>query len=182
MDATRISPESHAAIVGVTVGDGASLENTAGKPEEIESTIPQPQAQPSLSAPLTIEEIQRRLNSSEYPVDATCALGYLDSVKNRFQDQPEVYTRFMGIMQDFRTQSIDITGVIKLVSQLFQGHPALFQGFNTFLPEGYRIEAREGETSITVTTPSGVWTQPSGVVAEGGSVDGSSGNGNGSTG
>ena len=44
------------------------------------------------------------------------------------------------------------------MSRLFSGHPALIQGFNTFLPAGYRIECSsdpQQSTFITVTTPSG---------------------------
>lgn len=52
---------------------------------------------------------------------------------------------------------IDTPGVIKRVSQLFNGHPSLIQGFNTFLPVGYRIECSDDYTGglITVTTPTG---------------------------
>lgn len=41
---------------------------------------------------------------------------------------------------------------------LFQGNPALIQGFNTFLPPGYRIELSSDPRNlngITVTTPTG---------------------------
>lgn len=67
--------------------------------------------------------------------------------------------------------SIDTPGVIDRVSTLFRGHPSLIQGFNTFLPPGYRIECRvstnaDGTTGgpgssniITVTTPMGVTTR-----------------------
>jgi paired amphipathic helix protein Sin3a len=47
-------------------------------------------------------------------------------------------------MKEFKTQSIDTTMVIERVSTLFRGHPALINGFNTFLPPGYRIEAQSG--------------------------------------
>jgi paired amphipathic helix protein Sin3a len=52
---------------------------------------------------------------------------------------------------------IDTPGVIERVSQLFAGHPNLIQGFNTFLPPGYRIECGLGDdpNSIRVTTPMG---------------------------
>ncbi|KAJ3524043.1 hypothetical protein NM688_g8631 [Phlebia brevispora] len=46
---------------------------------------------------------------------------------------------------------------------LFHGNPALIQGFNTFLPPGYRIELSTDPRNInmiTVTTPMGVMTQP----------------------
>ena len=62
--------------------------------------------------------------------------------------------------------SIDTPGVIDRVSTLFRGHPSLIQGFNTFLPPGYRIECsvsapnEEGASNtITVTTPMGVTTR-----------------------
>lgn len=61
------------------------------------------------------------------------------------------------------TGSIDTPGVIDRVSTLFRGHPSLIQGFNTFLPPGYRIECfgGEGDASglITVTTPAGTVSQ-----------------------
>lgn len=57
--------------------------------------------------------------------------------------------------------SIDTPGVIERVSNLFHGHPALIQGFNTFLPAGYRIETTDNPDPnyITVTTPAGTTTQ-----------------------
>jgi paired amphipathic helix protein Sin3a len=58
--------------------------------------------------------------------------------------------------------------VIERVSTLFTGHPALIQGFNTFLPVGYRIECTltpAADALITVTTPTGTMTQTSTAVA-----------------
>lgn len=103
------------------------------------------------------------------------ALSYLDQVKVRFVDQPDVYNRFLDIMKDFKSQayvvpdcrlldlrlmiscSIDTPGVIDRVSTLFAGHPELIQGFNTFLPPGYRIECgtEQDPNAIRVTTPMG---------------------------
>lgn len=47
--------------------------------------------------------------------------------------------------------------MIARVSELFAGHPNLIQGFNTFLPPGYRIECglTSDPNSIRVTTPQG---------------------------
>lgn len=55
------------------------------------------------------------------------------------------------------TYRIDTPGVIDRVSSLFTGHPELIQGFNTFLPPGYRIECGTGDdpNAIRVTTPMG---------------------------
>jgi paired amphipathic helix protein Sin3a len=59
--------------------------------------------------------------------------------------------------------SIDTPGVIQRVSHLFHGNPALIQGFNTFLPQGYRIDiSPDHDHTITVTTPTGTTTQSTG--------------------
>ncbi|KAI9737685.1 MAG: Transcriptional regulatory protein sin3 [Claussenomyces sp. TS43310] len=89
------------------------------------------------------------------------ALSYLDQVKVQFVDQPDVYNRFLDIMKDFKSQAIDTPGVINRVSELFAGHPNLIQGFNTFLPPGYRIECGAGNdpNTIRVTTPMGTTVQ-----------------------
>ncbi|EGD81011.1 hypothetical protein PTSG_10955 [Salpingoeca rosetta] len=68
------------------------------------------------------------------------ALTYLDRVKAHFGSQPTVYNSFLNIMKDFKSQNINTPDVIKNVSQLFEGHPELIVGFNTFLPPGYKIE------------------------------------------
>ncbi|KAF8640768.1 hypothetical protein AX17_000418 [Amanita inopinata Kibby_2008] len=96
------------------------------------------------------------------PLNVTDALSYLDAVKVQFQDKPEVYNHFLDIMKDFKSQVIDTPGVIQRVSRLFHGNPTLIQGFNTFLPVGYRIDISVDPTephTITVTTPLGTTTQ-----------------------
>ncbi|KAL4073700.1 hypothetical protein J3A83DRAFT_4090896 [Scleroderma citrinum] len=123
---------------------------------------------PELSVPISAPN--QRLPPVSYieaqavdrPLNVADALSYLDAVKIQFHDQPEVYNHFLDIMKDFKSQLIDTPGVIRRVSQLFSGHPALIQGFNTFLPAGYRIECSsdpQQSTFITVTTPSGTVIQ-----------------------
>lgn len=104
------------------------------------------------------------------PLNVRDALSYLDQVKVQFHDSPGVYNKFLDIMKDFKTQMIDTPGVIDGVSSLFRGHPSLIQGFNTFLPPGYRIDVAQGDVNnqaghssayslITVTHPMGIQTQ-----------------------
>lgn len=55
--------------------------------------------------------------------------------------------------------------MIDRVSTLFRGNPNLIQGFNTFLPPGYRIECSDDPSDpnpIKVTTPLGTTTTTSG--------------------
>jgi paired amphipathic helix protein Sin3a len=95
----------------------------------------------------------------------------------QFQERPDVYNKFLDIMKDFKSQrwgleallvltsSIDTPGVIDRVSTLFRGNPNLIQGFNTFLPPGYRIECSDDPLDpnpIKVTTPLGTTTTSSG--------------------
>merc|ERR1711892_1102861 len=75
------------------------------------------------------------------------ALSYLDQVKFKFGNQPQVYNDFLDIMKEFKSQSIDTPGVISRVSMLFKGYPELIVGFNTFLPPGYKIEVQTNETA-----------------------------------
>lgn len=79
------------------------------------------------------------------------ALSYLDQVKFKFSNQPQVYNDFLDIMKEFKSQSIDTPGVITRVSNLFKGHPELIVGFNTFLPPGYKIEIKNNETGFHVS-------------------------------
>ncbi|KAI1813415.1 hypothetical protein GGS20DRAFT_479297 [Poronia punctata] len=105
------------------------------------------------------------------------ALSYLDQVKVQFADQPDVYNKFLDIMKDFKSQTIDTPGVINRVSELFAGHPTLIQGFNTFLPPGYRIECGGGNdpNTIRVTTPMGTTVQS--ITGRANQADGAHGHG-----
>jgi paired amphipathic helix protein Sin3a len=96
------------------------------------------------------------MNQAQQPI-LNDALSYLDQVKVQFAEHPDVYNRFLDIMKDFKSGAIDTPGVIERVSQLFAGNPGLIQGFNTFLPPGYKIECGAGDdpNAIRVTTPMG---------------------------
>jgi paired amphipathic helix protein Sin3a len=73
------------------------------------------------------------------------ALLYLDQVKLEFGDRPRIYNQFLEIMKNFKAQEVDTIGVINSVRKLFHGYNNLILGFNTFLPEGYKIEMRDLE-------------------------------------
>lgn len=96
------------------------------------------------------------------PLSVTDILSYLDAAKDKFHDQPSFYNHFVDIMKVFKSHIIDTVGVIKRVSNLFNGHTALIMGFNTFLPVGYQIEWSEDTHNsryITVTTTTGTTMQ-----------------------
>eukprot|EP00954_Amorphochlora_amoebiformis_P021390 1346080-Amorphochlora_amoeboformis.AAC.3 len=68
------------------------------------------------------------------------AMGYLEKVKKKFENKPQVYNQFLDIMKDFKSQTINTEGVIERVKTLFKGNKHLILGFNQFLPPGYKIE------------------------------------------
>ncbi|MFH4982381.1 hypothetical protein AB6A40_009090 [Gnathostoma spinigerum] len=81
------------------------------------------------------------------------ALSFLDQVKSQFSTAPKVYSDFLDIMRDFKSQTIDTPGVIRRVSKLFRGRPNLIVGFNPFLPPGFELRV-EG-SRIIICEPSG---------------------------
>ena len=72
------------------------------------------------------------------------ALLYLEQVKLEFGDRPRIYNEFLEIMKNFKAQEVDTIGVINRVRRLFHGYNNLILGFNTFLPDGYKIETLHG--------------------------------------
>jgi hypothetical protein len=47
-----------------------------------------------------------QVESQHYkPLNVKDALSYLDQVKQKFSDQPEVYNRFLDIMKEFKSQT-----------------------------------------------------------------------------
>jgi len=81
------------------------------------------------------------------------ALMYLDQVKMEFGDRPQIYNEFLHIMKTFKSQQIDTPGVIHRVTNLFQGNKQLVLGFNTFLPEGYKIEIPDHQNGVFYRAP-----------------------------
>uniref|UniRef100_A0AAY4E6U3 Paired amphipathic helix protein Sin3b n=1 Tax=Denticeps clupeoides TaxID=299321 RepID=A0AAY4E6U3_9TELE len=98
-----------------------------------------PQSPPGSHGPFPFL-VHLHFNHHCYKLQVEDALSYLDQVKIRFGSDPGIYNKFLDIMKEFKSQSIDTPGVINRVSQLFHGHPDLVLGFNAFLPPGYRIE------------------------------------------
>ncbi|KAF5394222.1 Paired amphipathic helix repeat-containing domain protein [Paragonimus heterotremus] len=79
------------------------------------------------------------------------ALFYLDEVKERFAGQEAIYMDFLEVMREFKTQTIGTEVVIRRVRELFDGHPDLIEGFNNFIPQGYRMDAVSSRGCVTAT-------------------------------
>lgn len=101
---------------------------------------PQPTQVSQASGPPSVS-----LNPGGRELKVEDALLYLDQVKLEFGDRPRIYNQFLEIMKNFKAQEVDTIGVINSVRKLFHGYNNLILGFNTFLPEGYKIEMRDLE-------------------------------------
>ncbi|EEB07742.1 Clr6 histone deacetylase complex subunit Pst1 [Schizosaccharomyces japonicus yFS275] len=118
------------------------------------------------SVPPNVQQApQLPVNTEHRPLNVSDALSYLDLVKMQFNHEPEIYNEFLDIMKEFKSQAIETPEVIARVSRLFCGYPNLIQGFNTFLPPGYRIEVNSADPNsnkpemISIATPQGIITQ-----------------------
>lgn len=152
-----------ASLPGPLNGSSAPAGIFGGGPVQQGDTTPrmqhavQPPPQPSMLMPFGGPPgPMAAMGQGQQPI-LNDALSYLDQVKVQFADHPDVYNKFLDIMKDFKSGAIDTPGVIERVSTLFAGNPNLIQGFNTFLPPGYKIECgTNGDpNAIRVTTPMG---------------------------
>ncbi|KAL8833074.1 MAG: hypothetical protein Q9176_008100 [Flavoplaca citrina] len=73
------------------------------------------------------------------------ALRYLNQVKVHYLAQPEKYEMFLNIMEDFKRGAIGTRGVMEQVLKLHDGNAVLVEGFNAFLPPGYRTVYNQSE-------------------------------------
>lgn len=76
------------------------------------------------------------------------ALEYLQEVKKKFAENPDVYRNFLGVMGDFKQGAVDVADVIEKVRVMFRGDRHLIEGFNTFLPPGYTLKFTEEDARI----------------------------------
>ncbi|KAJ3010468.1 UNVERIFIED_CONTAM: Transcriptional regulatory protein sin3, partial [Siphonaria sp. JEL0065] len=136
-------PEHGAAAIepaplGLTVAEPVAFETTLPEATlcRLEIVNVEPIGEPEFTEAATAKHEEfapgRSLNVKD-------ALAYLDNVKAEFHNQPDVYNQFLDVMKDFKAQTIDTPGVIQRVISLFEGHPTLVTGFNTFLLPGYSM-------------------------------------------
>ncbi|KAH6763178.1 hypothetical protein C2S52_020611 [Perilla frutescens var. hirtella] len=95
------------------------------------SPIPSP-TEPSGQAQMSTARTAQRLKTAD-------ALSYLKIVKEKFQDKGDMYSEFLDVLREYKSQRIDTSGVILKVKELFRGDRDLILGFNAFLPKGYEI-------------------------------------------
>ncbi|EZF54316.1 hypothetical protein H113_02964 [Trichophyton rubrum MR1459] len=73
--------------------------------------------------------------SKRGPVEFNHAISYVNKIKNRFSDSPEIYKQFLEILQTYQRESKPIQDVYTQVTHLFGAAPDLLEDFKQFLPE-----------------------------------------------
>lgn len=69
------------------------------------------------------------------PVEFNHAISYVNKIKTRFASQPDIYKRFLEILQTYQREQLRIAEVYTQVTQLFQDAPDLLDDFKQFLPD-----------------------------------------------
>ncbi|KAI8882603.1 PAH2 domain-containing protein [Backusella circina FSU 941] len=90
-------------------------------------------------------------------LDVKDAVGYLEQVKSSYENEPQIYSHFLDIMNDFRSEKINTSQVLERVTLLFRGKPYLIRNFLMFLPPGHVLDVSpEDKPHLTcIATPSG---------------------------
>ena len=80
--------------------------------------------------------------------DASEAERFLHNVRTAFAAEPQAHERFMHVMTSFQEGRLGTVEVMERVAVLLADRPALLAAFNTFLPEGYRVEHRAPHAQV----------------------------------
>ncbi|RCI02265.1 Transcriptional regulatory protein sin3, partial [Rhizopus stolonifer] len=69
------------------------------------------------------------------PVEFNHAINYVNKIKNRFANEPDIYKQFLEILQTYQKDQKPIQEVYAHVQYLFNGAPDLLDEFKQFLPD-----------------------------------------------
>lgn len=76
-------------------------------------------------------------------VEFSQAINYVNKIKNRFADKPDIYKNFLEILQTYQREQRPINEVYAQVTVLFQNAPDLLDDFKKFLPDSSATPGRE---------------------------------------
>ncbi|MBN3296453.1 SIN3B protein, partial [Amia calva] len=107
-----------------------------------------------MSLPLVCKESEPQSTSptsEPSPVEFDSAISYVNKIKNRFLDHPEIYRSFLEILHTYQKEQLDVKEsrgrpgsgmtedeVFSKVASLFKGQEDLLSEFGQFLPDAKR--------------------------------------------
>uniref|UniRef100_A0A3B3ZSG9 Paired amphipathic helix protein Sin3b n=1 Tax=Periophthalmus magnuspinnatus TaxID=409849 RepID=A0A3B3ZSG9_9GOBI len=127
-------------------------------PFSAQSTTGPPEPPSRLSLPLNNREGQAATSSvsppaaETSPVEFDSAISYVNKIKNRFLDHPEIYRAFLEILHTYQKEQLEVKEsrgnrsssgmtedeVFSKVASLFKGQEDLLAEFGQFLPDAKR--------------------------------------------
>ncbi|XP_058179306.1 paired amphipathic helix protein Sin3-like 1 [Rhododendron vialii] len=75
---------------------------------------------------------------------------YHQSVRVAYGDQSEEYLQFLRLMNGLKNRRTNIMLIQLRIRDIFEEHPELVAGFNTFLPVGYEIFVKDQNEYLNV--------------------------------
>ncbi|CUS21721.1 LAQU0S03e09164g1_1 [Lachancea quebecensis] len=95
----------------------------------------QHESQSPVMPPQQRQDQQFMGNRPSGDVEFSHAISYVNKIKTRFADQPEIYKHFLEILQTYQREQKPIHEVYAQVTSLFQNAPDLLDDFKKFLPD-----------------------------------------------
>lgn len=94
------------------------------------------------------------------PVEFNYAISYVNKIKTRFANQPEIYNSFLEILQTYHRDQLRINEVYVQVTQLFKDAPDLLDDFKQFLPDMSQQQAQQQGVGISSQKLQSIPQQP----------------------
>lgn len=86
------------------------------------------------------QQVPNTVNAPQPNRQATSdALSLLTQVKYTFADKPQIYQKFLVLLQQSKRGKITTPELSYQIQQLFYGYPELLQLYNKFLPQKHKI-------------------------------------------
>uniref|UniRef100_A0A3Q2DID1 Paired amphipathic helix protein Sin3b n=1 Tax=Cyprinodon variegatus TaxID=28743 RepID=A0A3Q2DID1_CYPVA len=142
---------------------------SSDSPSSTSAAPPEPASK--LSLPLASKESLIQATTSSVsppasetsPVEFDSAISYVNKIKNRFLDHPEIYRAFLEILHTYQKEQLEVKEsrggrgssgmtedeVFSKVASLFKGQEDLLAEFGQFLPDAKRSLVGQEEDTIT---------------------------------
>ncbi|AAS51224.1 ACL004Wp [Eremothecium gossypii ATCC 10895] len=108
------------------------LQSTQNVPTVYRSAEGSPAA---IATPATTQEQYGTGPKKAGDVEFSHAISYVNKIKTRFAEQPDIYKHFLEILQTYQREQKPINEVYAQVTVLFQNAPDLLDDFKKFLPD-----------------------------------------------
>jgi histone deacetylase complex regulatory component SIN3 len=86
------------------------------------------------------------------------SLAYIQRIKHAYRHKHAVYEKFLVILRDFNSKSLDVVDTAHKIISLFHEKSELVLGFNEFLPDGHSIHMYQ-PGSFVIQYPTGGKTE-----------------------